>query len=170
MSIAGDATDRAELGLAATLNARGLQCKNAAKYDEGRALYQRALALLEDERDPDQDSVATLYHNLGGIEHACGNYAAGEVFARRGLAIRRSLAGADPRDIAADLVALAAILDGQEKYAEAEDMYLEALGVFERRRAPMPGKSPWRSTISARSTRGGAGSSGRRSCSTAPPR
>jgi tetratricopeptide (TPR) repeat protein len=118
--------------LAAELNARGLRCKAAAKYDEGRALYERALALLERGRVRNEDDIATLYHNLGGIEHARRNFAAGEVFARRSLAIRTGLDGADPHAIAADMVALAAILDGQERYGEAEPLYLEALRVFER--------------------------------------
>ena len=132
MSVIGVVTGGDRVEPAAALNVRGLRCKEMAKYDEGRALYERALGLLEREVERDQESIATLHHNLGGIEHARGNYVAGEVSARRGLAIRRSLAGADPRDLAADLVALAAILDGMEKYAEAEPLYLEALGVFER--------------------------------------
>jgi tetratricopeptide (TPR) repeat protein len=66
------------------------------------------------------------------MEHASGDYGAGEAFARRGLAIRLSLDNADPLLIAADKVALAAILDGLTRYAEAERLYLEAAAIFER--------------------------------------
>jgi len=117
---------------AAALNALGLMYKDQARYDEARALYGRALSLLESEAGPNQDDIATIYHNLGGIEHASGDYAAGEPFARRGLAIRLSLPGADPHAVAADQVALAAILDGLRRYEESERLYLAALEVFER--------------------------------------
>jgi tetratricopeptide (TPR) repeat protein len=102
-----------------------------ARYDEARALYRRALSLLTSLPDPSSDDIATLYHNLGGIEHAAGDYAAGEPLARRGLAIRTSGPGSDPRLVAADQAALAAILDGLGQYEESERLYLEALRVFE---------------------------------------
>lgn len=116
---------------AAALNALGLLYKDLARYDEGRALYERALSLLESVANPTRDDIATIYHNLGGIEHARGDKAAGEPFARRGLAIRTSLPDPNARAIAADQVALAAILEGLEQYEESESLYLEALEVLE---------------------------------------
>ena len=95
-----------DAAVAARLNRLGLRCKAAARYDAGRAHYERALALLTSHPAPDLDAVATLYHNLGGIEHA------------------------DPCDLAADRSALAAILDGQARYDEAEGLYREALRAF----------------------------------------
>jgi hypothetical protein len=38
-----------------------------------RALYRRALWLIERAGRPHPDHIATLNHNLGGIEHAAGN-------------------------------------------------------------------------------------------------
>jgi tetratricopeptide (TPR) repeat protein len=118
--------------LVAALNALGLLSKDLGRYDEARGHYERALALLEGADATDPDDIATVYHNLGGIEHARGDYAAGEAFARRGLAIRTSLDNGDPFLIAADRVALAAILDGLTRYPEAERLYVEAVAVFER--------------------------------------
>jgi tetratricopeptide (TPR) repeat protein len=118
--------------LVEALSALGLLCKDLGRYDEARGHYERALALLEGAGAADRDDIATLYHNLGGIEHAGGDYAAGEAFARRGLAIRTSLDTGDPFLIAADKVALAAILDGLTQYPEAERLYVEAVAVFER--------------------------------------
>ena len=118
--------------LVEALNALGLLCKDLGRYDEAIRHYQRALALLEHTGTANPDDIATLYHNLGGIEHARGDYAGGKAFARRGLAIRMSLDNADPFLIAADKVALAAILDGLTRYAEAERLYLEAMAIFER--------------------------------------
>lgn len=122
--------------LAATLNAAGLVCKQLAQYDEGRALYERALQVLQTHRDDDDLSlssdIATLYHNLGGIEHARGNYAAGEPLARRAVEMRTRLLGPGHRDVAADMIALGAILDGLERYDDAEELYIAAIRILER--------------------------------------
>jgi tetratricopeptide (TPR) repeat protein len=91
-----DAAQRVVRTRAAELNALGLRCKAAGRYAEGRAHYERALALLHRGPEPDPDALATVYHNLGGIEHARGNHAAAEGFARRGLALRSDLLDADP--------------------------------------------------------------------------
>lgn len=118
--------------LVASLNALGLVCKDLAKYDDARACYERALLVLESTGAATPADVATLYHNLGGVEHARGNFAVGEPLARKGLELRRRIASAGDRELAADMVALAAILDGQGKFEEAESLYLEALQALER--------------------------------------
>jgi len=51
--------------------------------------------------------------------------------ARRGLALRSGLDESDDAR-AADLVALAAILDGQRRFDAAEELYVEALTILER--------------------------------------
>lgn len=118
--------------LIAELNAQGLACKDLGRYDEARVLYLRALGLAGRVPYPSIDTLATLLHNLGGIEHAAGRFAEGEPHARRGLAIRRSIAGAESHEVACDMIALAAILDGLEQYDEAERLYLDGLAVLER--------------------------------------
>jgi len=116
--------------LPSVLNARGLRCKDLAQYDEARALYERALAILAQSPTERAGDIATLYHNLGGVEHARRDFVAAEPLARHGLAMRRDVG--DDDTIAADAVALAAILDGQQKFDEAEALYREALVIFER--------------------------------------
>jgi tetratricopeptide (TPR) repeat protein len=123
---------RAALRLAVRLNNLGLRSKELALHRAARAFYRWTLRLIELAGNPDQDDVATLYHNLAGIEHAAGNYALGETLARKGLEIRLSRGDGDPIDIAKDQVALAALLDGQGKFEEAEQLYREALPVFGR--------------------------------------
>jgi tetratricopeptide (TPR) repeat protein len=119
--------------LTAALNSLAVLCKDLAKYDEARDLYERALILSEQAGSADDRDIAALYHNLGGIEHARRNFSAGEPFARKGLEIRRRLADdADANALAADMVALAAILDGQAKFDEAEQLYLDALRMLDR--------------------------------------
>jgi tetratricopeptide (TPR) repeat protein len=118
--------------LVAALNNLGLLSKDLGRYDEAREHYLRAQAILERRGGAHPDDIATLYHNLGGIEHARGDYAAAEVLARRGLVLRASLGRADDCLLAADQVALAAILDGLARHDEAERLYLEAVATFER--------------------------------------
>ena len=117
--------------LAGALNELGLWCKDSGRYAEAREHYLRALRILQSSGHPDPDDVATLYHNLGGIEHARGHYARGVVLARHGLALRLDRPEADQPALAKDLVALAALVDGTGRHAEAEELYLAGLAIFE---------------------------------------
>ncbi len=76
--------------------------------------------------------MATLYHNLGKLEHARGRYARGEPLARRSLTIHRKALGPDHPHVADDAAALAAILNGLGRHDEAETLYRWALPIFER--------------------------------------
>lgn len=131
VAAAEQAADADPTSLAIALNGLGLVCKDLAKYDEARAAYRRALDLFGECDPPNDDWIATIYHNLGGIEHAAGKYEDGEPFARRGLDLRRRI-GAEDESVAADMAALAAILDARGNTDEAESLYREALAVFER--------------------------------------
>jgi tetratricopeptide (TPR) repeat protein len=121
---------------AAILNSLGMACKFCGKYDEAERAYHRALGLMESVVEPGDIECAALYHNLGGLEHARGCCAAGEVWARKGLAIRLAAQGPDHVDTAADMAALAAILDGQRRFEESEALHLHAVAVFERQFGP----------------------------------
>ena len=118
--------------LANALNAMGLVCKDLARHDEGRAHYERALALLCRAPETHAHAIATLYHNLAGMAHARREFAAAEPIARRGLAIRAHAAEPDAPAMAADMIALAAILDGLLRFDEAERLYLDAIAILER--------------------------------------
>jgi tetratricopeptide (TPR) repeat protein len=83
-------------------------------------------------RPPDPESLATVYHNLAGIEHAIGAYAAAETLARQGLRLRMADPRPAVRPVAADLIALAAILDGLRRWDEAEALYLSGLRLLHR--------------------------------------
>jgi tetratricopeptide (TPR) repeat protein len=114
------------------LNNLAVLYKYTAHFAEAGSLYQRALSIAESELGPDHPEVATIYHNLGGLEHASGNHARGEPFARRAVEIREQALGPDHPAVAADVAALAALLDGQGKYGESEPLYQRALAIFER--------------------------------------
>jgi tetratricopeptide (TPR) repeat protein len=138
-----DALARAErepsdvLALAHALNELGLWCKEVARYDEAVEHYQRARRLLEGAGGGRADDLAALDHNLAGIEHARGDFTAGEVLARRGLAYRLASPRPDAKAVAEDLIALAALLDGQCRWEEAEALYVTGLGILRR----MPGEA-----------------------------
>jgi tetratricopeptide (TPR) repeat protein len=113
------------------VNSLAVLFKYSGRFDESAALYARALAATEAAGAGD-DALATLLHNIGGLEHARGNFAAGEPAARRSVELRERALGPDHPAVAADLAALAAIVDGQGRHDDAEAMYVRALETFER--------------------------------------
>ena len=78
---------------------------------------------------------ATLHHNLGGVAHARGRYAAGEADGRRAVALREAALGRNHVDVAADIAALAALVEGTGRLDEAAALCRRAL-VFRRRLGP----------------------------------
>jgi tetratricopeptide (TPR) repeat protein len=118
---------------ASAMNALGVVYKYTARFAEAGRLYRRALVLMTRALGPNDPAIATILHNLGGLEHSRGRFARGEPYARRSVAIRRGALGPDHPDVAADTAALAAILAAQGKHAEAKKLYVRALSVFERR-------------------------------------
>jgi tetratricopeptide (TPR) repeat protein len=118
--------------IALVLNAQAVLYKYTGRFDEARRMYLRVLRILLRAHGAAHPGVATVYHNLGGLEHARQRYARGEPYARRALALREAALGPDHPDVAADQANLAALLDGQGKLDEAEALYLQALAVFER--------------------------------------
>jgi tetratricopeptide (TPR) repeat protein len=110
---------------AKALNELGVLGKYDGQFERSETAYRRALRIVEQTSGLESELGATLFHNLGGLEHARGHFATGEPFARRAVEIRERLVGPDHPDTAADVAALAALLDGQRKYDEAEKLYLQ---------------------------------------------
>src|SRR5690348_2301059 len=75
------------------LNDLGVVCKCLGAFDEAEGAYRRALDIAEHFLNPDDPRMATLYHNLGGLEHARGRHMEGEPFARRSVEIRERALG-----------------------------------------------------------------------------
>jgi tetratricopeptide (TPR) repeat protein len=115
--------------LAGVFNDLGVLRKAQGRYDEALAFYERALPLLP---RGDRQALATLAHNLGGIEHARGNYARAEPHARRSVRLRTAMMGTNHPAVAADVAALAAIVEARGRLAEAATLYRRALAVFGR--------------------------------------
>lgn len=105
-------------------NLLGVAYKYAGRFEEARQVYMTLLRRLEARpQSGDPDTVATVLHNLAGLEHAWRHYDRAEEWARRGLALRRATHPEGCKEIDDDEAALAAILDGQGRYREAESIY-----------------------------------------------
>ena len=128
-------THRLRDSQAAAWNLLGMVCKHTARWAAGARCYRRAIALLRG-RPGSGLALASLLHNVAGLDHARGRFARAIAPARRGLALRQRLLGPGHPDVAADAAALAAILDGAGKTREAERLYRRALRVYERTLGP----------------------------------
>lgn len=114
---------------AAELNDRGLRFRWSGRYGDARRCYAQALEVLRMAAPPDHDALAAVHHNLGGVAFAIGAYASGELVAREGIMLRlRSPARSDA--LAADLIALAALVDAQGRLDEGERLYVAGLGLL----------------------------------------
>lgn len=118
------------------LNEYGILCKYWGKYDEGERTYRRALALLEERHGKDSLATATLFHNLGGLEHTRGNFLKGEPLARKAYEISRQALGESHEKTLADAVAWGGLLDGLHRHAESLPIYRRALAFYEQRFGP----------------------------------
>jgi tetratricopeptide (TPR) repeat protein len=114
------------------LNGLGMVCKYTAQFTRGMRFYRRALALTAEQLGDDHPSLASFYHNLGGLEHARGRYAKGEPYARRSVELRERALGPEHPDVAEDLAALAALVEGRGRLDEAEGLYRRALAILRR--------------------------------------
>jgi tetratricopeptide (TPR) repeat protein len=126
--------------VAGALNDLAIVCKYTARFDEAGRLYREALRLTTRAGGADA-RVATILHNLGGLEHARGRFSRGEPYARKSVVLRERAVGRMHPDVAADAAALAAILHGlcarsKERSAasryerEAASLYRRALRIF----------------------------------------
>jgi tetratricopeptide (TPR) repeat protein len=118
--------------LALTFNSLGMLSKYVAHFEQGRRYYARALRLAARFDPPEPALLASIHHNLGGLENSSGRYAAGEPHARAAVRLRMKVRGAAHPDVAEDRASLAAILDGAGHKREAEQLYRSVLPVFER--------------------------------------
>lgn len=113
-------------------NNLGILCKYAGWFERGEQAYTRAMALAERLGPGREMTLATLLHNIGGLEHARERYDRAEEPARRAWEIRRELLGENDPATLADAVAYAAVLDGLERWEESRPIYRRALTEYER--------------------------------------
>ncbi len=120
------------LDVAAPLNLLAMSYRYRGRFIDAGLRYQRALSILEAHGLGESTAAADIFHNLGGLEHSAGNWLRGEPFARHAVRLRTKLLGSRHPAVAADLTALAALLDRQGQFVEAERLYHRALAILER--------------------------------------
>ncbi len=116
--------------MATALNNLGVLRKAQGRYAEALACYRRAAPLLS---RADREARATLHHNLGGIAHAQGRLAQAEPHARRAVVLREAALGPHHPSVAADVAALAAVVESRGQLARAAQLYRRSAAVFRRR-------------------------------------
>jgi tetratricopeptide (TPR) repeat protein len=126
------------LFLVALLNNLGVVYKYTGRFAQARRMYLRALRIISGLKEvPNHKAfVATLYHNLAGIEHARRRFALALRYARRGIAIRKTTRPRDIPALAADEAAMAATLFASGRTSESARISLRALGLFRRSLGP----------------------------------
>jgi tetratricopeptide (TPR) repeat protein len=115
-------------------NQLGMVYKYLGKYSVAEHYYRASLRHAPRcFQGLDRDCfVANLYHNLGGLEHSRRHFRRGEKYTRRALRLRVRSAGPASLGAASDMCALAALLDGQGKFAESKPLYRKALRIYRR--------------------------------------
>lgn len=111
----------------AARNNLAVDCKATGRFEEALALYQESLqCTLQSHGNEPSPLLSTLHHNLGGVYHAMGNFAAAEGPARTAWEMSVQLLGNDDPRTQMDLIAYAAVLDGLGRHAAALAHYQAA--------------------------------------------
>ena len=106
------------------------------RFEDGLRLYEEALHSILAVHGEACLASAVIYHNIGGILHSQGDFAAAEEPGRKAWDISRQIMGEDDPRTMLDAAAYAAILDGLERYGESERIYRRALATFEKAIGP----------------------------------
>jgi tetratricopeptide (TPR) repeat protein len=94
-------------------------------------LYQRALAIREQQLGADHPATALSLNNLAALYATTGRYGEAEPLYQRALAIREQQLGADHPDTALSLNNLAELYRTTGRYGAAEPLYQRALAIYE---------------------------------------
>ena len=90
------------MAVVSAANALGVVGKYASDFAAAEAAYRRAAAALDGMPGADPLMRAGLLHNLGGLAHSRGDFAAGIPLAETGMQLRAGRLGADHPDVARD--------------------------------------------------------------------
>jgi tetratricopeptide (TPR) repeat protein len=119
------------------LNKTGIYLYVHALYPIAGPLFQRALAIYEQQLGAMHPDTATSLNNLATLYSTQSKYVEAEPLYRRALAIREQQLGAMHPDTASSLDNLALLYSTQGKYVEAEPLYRRALAIYEQQLGPM---------------------------------
>ena len=124
------------LDAASLLDRVGWYLDDRARYREAEPLYQRALAIREQQLGPEHPDTATSLNNLALLYRAQGKYEQAEPLYQRALEIDEEAFGPEHPELATDLNNLALLYDNQGKYEQAEPLYQRALAIREQQLGP----------------------------------
>lgn len=108
-----------------------------ARHGEAESLYQRALAMREQQLGATHPKTATSLNNLAELYKTQGRYEEAEPLLKRALAIREQQLGAIHPDTAASLGNLAGLYLDQGRYEEAEPLLKNTLSICEQQLGAM---------------------------------
>jgi tetratricopeptide (TPR) repeat protein len=117
-------------------NSLGMVYKYSGRWDEAGQLYAEVLRTVSATDGESADALASVYHNIGGLLHARGDYAGAEPPARKAWRLSRETRGSDDIQTMVHAVAYAAVLDGLDRWDESIPIYRQALTIFERLYGP----------------------------------
>ena len=96
-----------------------------------KALYQRALNILEDAFGPNHPAISSCLHGEAELAYTQGKYAQALKLCKQALTMRETLLGTEHPDVAQSLDLQASIYCVQGKYAEAKSLYERAIAIRE---------------------------------------
>ena len=120
------------------LNQTALYLYDRAQYPQAEPLFQRALAIREQQLGPQHPDTATSLNNLALLYHDQGKYEQAEPLFQRALAIREQQLGPQHPDTATSLNNLGMLYSNQDqgKYKQAELLTQRALAISEQQLGP----------------------------------
>ena len=101
------------------------------KFDQAERLYEDTLATCKKQHGTHHPDVATIYHNLAGLNHARRDYQTAETWARQSYQLHLEIFGSHHPKTIADGAALGSILHGLQQWDEAITYFKTAINFFE---------------------------------------
>jgi tetratricopeptide (TPR) repeat protein len=130
------AKSRTDEDAATLLNNLGYLLQEQGDYETARPLYERALAIREQELDPAHPATAQSLNNLAALLYAQGDYGAARPLYERAMAIYVQALGPTHPTTAYSLNNLAELLRAQGDYEAARPLYERALAIREQALGP----------------------------------
>ncbi|MEV6332667.1 tetratricopeptide repeat protein [Streptomyces sp. NPDC051909] len=107
------------LEMAALWNELGIIGKYSGEFSEAEEYYQKALCIHESRGEALSANIASVLHNLAGLEHARGAPESAVEIALQGIDVRLKVEAADSVSLLEDLAAFVAILIDLDNFREA---------------------------------------------------
>jgi tetratricopeptide (TPR) repeat protein len=132
MAAYGEASEE----VAEARNSLAVLYKFWGRFAAARKLYEQSLLTMTALHGPRSLPVSVILHNIGGVMHAQGDFAAAEEPGRKAWEMSRELLGDDDPRAMLDAAAYASILDGLERFDESEPIHLRVLEFMTRKHGP----------------------------------